>query len=549
MNTAVLQGTIMATTSHGIHRINRHANDRCHGRPPRMANYFTAIKNEYANSLQGRASLDTDNPNGTSQYNSVTTEISTSDVLSVSKAMGIVTNSKGTDALLNINVGGVRFIFRRLSSLAALPHEKRVPLVDAYFEDTNEYYYERQPFAFHIVYQFYLIGRIHQPSQTCPQDVLDELEFWGINPEPYFAPCCCFEEESDAHDEPEEESDSDKFNQFRNLRFANIRRSVWMVIEEPTSSCYAQIFAFLSVMFVLISISGLVLGSIPDLQVPAKRSAKNMTSNVVLEKDPHPILVRLEYICIVWFSLEYTSKMLVSADRWNTFRQILNIIDFFAILPFIIEMTMLIFGIDTEQLQDLKGALLVIRILRVLRVIRVLKLGRYSSGLQMFGKTLQASFRQLGMMAMVVMTGVIFFSTLVYFLEKDEPDTGFYSIPAACWFTIATMTTVGYGDLTPVTVPGKLVATGAIACGVLVLALPITIIVDNFMKVAESERRPGFTENAGMKRLGPRARIAVPQEATSQSKRDSRRRLAATASASRTTIDKTSETMLEKTSA
>lgn len=56
------------------------------------------------------------------------------------------------------------------------------------------------------------------------------------------------------------------------------------------------------------------------------------------------------------------------------------------------------------------------------------------------------------MMAMVVLTGVIFFSTLVYFLEKDEPNSQFYSIPAACWFSIVTMTTVGYGDLTPVTV-------------------------------------------------------------------------------------------------
>ena len=116
----------------------------------------------------------------------------------------------------------------------------------------------------------------------------------------------------------------------------------------------------------------------------------------------------------------------------------------------------------------MQGAFLVIRILRVLRVIRVLKLGRYSSGLQMFGKTLRASCRQLGMMGMVVMTGVIFFSTLVYFLEKDEPNSGFYSIPASCWWCLVTMSTVssflqlnytiishlqvGYGDLTPVTV-------------------------------------------------------------------------------------------------
>jgi hypothetical protein len=94
----------------------------------------------------------------------------------------------------------------------------------------------------------------------------------------------------------------------------------------------------------------------------------------------------------VWFIFEYGLKMLVSPNHCRTFCQILNIIDLLAILPFICEMLMLVAGIDTEQLRDLKGALLVVRILRVLRVIRVLKLGRYSSGLQMFGKTLRVSF-------------------------------------------------------------------------------------------------------------------------------------------------------------
>lgn len=110
------------------------------------------------------------------------------------------------------------------------------------------------------------------------------------------------------------------------------------------------------------------------------------------ELDPHPYLIYLENVCIVWFIFEYALKMLVSPNHWRTFCQVLNIIDLLAILPFICEISMLLIGIDTEQLRDLKGALLVVRILRVLRVIRVLKLGRYSSGLQMFGKTLRVSF-------------------------------------------------------------------------------------------------------------------------------------------------------------
>lgn len=72
--------------------------------------------------------------------------------------------------------------------------------------------------------------------------------------------------------------------------------------------------------------------------------------------------------------------------------------------------------------------------MRVLRVVRILKLGRYSSGMRTFALTLRSSARQLGMMGMVLLTGVIFFSTLLYFVEKDEPHTPFTSIPAAFWW-------------------------------------------------------------------------------------------------------------------
>ncbi|CAJ0941805.1 unnamed protein product, partial [Mesorhabditis belari] len=417
----------------------------------------------------------------------------------LNKTRGLIVESAQNEEFLRLNIGGQRFMLRRetvlkrnigrLTWMVSVNHEERAALADAFFASTSEYYFERAPSLFHIIFQFYLTGQIHQPSHLCPNDILDELDWWGIEPELHMAPCCCQEDKHDVDSTCSESTTEERANVFKHLRFGEIRRRMWDTMEEPTSSRLAQIFATVSVLFVLISISGLVLGSLPELQVDAApRRDANKNSSAPVEREPHPYLQQLEYLCIVWFTFEYGMKMLVAADRRKTFFQLLNLIDLFAILPFLIEMTLMIFGIDTEQLRDLKGAFLVIRILRVLRVVRVLKLGRYSSGLQMFGKTLKASFRQLGMMAMVVLTGVIFFSTLVYFLEKDEPNSQFYSIPAACWWCIVTMTTVGYGDLTPVTVPGKLVATGAIACGVLVLALPITIIVDNFMKVAEGER-------------------------------------------------------------
>jgi hypothetical protein len=75
-----------------------------------------------------------------------------------------------------------------------------------------------------------------------------------------------------------------------------------------------------------------------------------------------------------------------------------------------------------------------VRLLRVLRVVRIAKLGRFSPGLANFALTLQRSKKQMQMVGIVMMTVVIFFSTLVYFLEKDTVDSKFISIPASAWW-------------------------------------------------------------------------------------------------------------------
>ena len=97
------------------------------------------------------------------------------------------------------------------------------------------------------------------------------------------------------------------------------------------------------------------------------------------------------------------------------------------------------------------------------------------------------------MLSMFLICGIIFFSTIMYYLERDEPMTDFYSIPASCWWCVVTMATVGYGDAKPVTtcktftfttghwlLDGKLVATATSICGIIVLAFPISMIVEKF---------------------------------------------------------------------
>ncbi|CAJ0609884.1 unnamed protein product [Cylicocyclus nassatus] len=415
------------------------------------------------------------------------------------------------DTVLKLNVGGMSFRIRmtslfsrteeeKLVMFAQMDHEKRTRSCDAYIVDAEEYYFERSSILFDAVFKYYATGQLHRPLDVCPQEFSNELSYWKI-PESVMSTCCWrgYNQLSASIEELTHKKDKNLEMRDRSLR-SRIHHFC-----EGDGSLLSTLFTFGSISFVLISVIGLILGSIHEFQVPIVKHGRVSTrvSNLSADADetryevndpnviwePHPAFGYIETTCIIWFTFEFILRLVVTPSRLQFLVGIMNVVDMVAIIPFYLELTLAMFGVDVASLSDIKGALLVVRVLRVLRVVRILKLGRYSSGMRTFALTLRSSARQLGMMGMVLSTGVVFFSTLLYFVEKDEVDTPFTSIPAAFWWAIVTMTTVGYGDYVPVTIPGKLIASGAIISGVLVLALPITIIVDNFMKVSGNSGR------------------------------------------------------------
>ncbi|EEY54709.1 Voltage-gated Ion Channel (VIC) Superfamily [Phytophthora infestans T30-4] len=261
---------------------------------------------------------------------------------------------------------------------------------------------------------------------------------------------------------------------------------LWEFFEDPQSSTPAYYFSLGIYGFIIISTFVFVAE----------------TEEVF---DPYMVvLTTLEAICAGVFSFELLGRFVVCPSKLAFLQDYANWVDFAAVFPFYMESLLAV---------DNAGSFGAIRIVRLTRVARVLKMSRYSSAIQVFTQAISISIKPLTMLIFLMSIAMIIFSSAIYFAEYTDDGcradgwmgnsaavasvsasdacvcvdpNPYQGIATSFWWCIVTMSTVGYGDMTPVTLFGKVIGCCTVLTGMLVLALPITVIGTNFQKVMKS---------------------------------------------------------------
>ena len=234
---------------------------------------------------------------------------------------------------------------------------------------------------------------------------------------------------------------------------------------------------------------GFTLETIPamhyDMNITRLCQGKNEEETVTLTKTV-AVLEYLDYVCTAFFTLELIIRLIFAPNKLNFIRDLMNIIDILALLPLYVQIIME----QTDKFNchvNNRAVLETIFILRIIRIFRIFHLVKHYRALKILIHAIRASVQELLMLSIFLVIAMLVFATLIFYAERDpnSETLGFYggdfgTIPIGFWWATITMTTVGYGDIYPETPMGMAIGSLCAVWGVLLLALTIPVISNNF---------------------------------------------------------------------
>eukprot|EP00658_Telonema_sp_P-2_P047166 TRINITY_DN3571_c0_g7_i1.p1 TRINITY_DN3571_c0_g7~~TRINITY_DN3571_c0_g7_i1.p1 ORF type:complete len:534 (+),score=116.87 TRINITY_DN3571_c0_g7_i1:35-1636(+) len=256
--------------------------------------------------------------------------------------------------------------------------------------------------------------------------------------------------------------------------------AVWDTFEDVEGSILSNYVNGYVMLLIVASAIVAVIETLPDIH----KSHENTWEN-------------FEHFFVANFTLEFLCRVTTCPSQRMFWTTGMNYVDVIAITPYWIDIVLLIVTGDSNGVD-----ISFLRILRLGRAFRLVKLGKYSHGVALVVNALAASLDALNLFLLVLILVVVVFSSAIYYTERGtwnsyqelyyrkDPITHewevhpslFQSIPASFWWSITTLTTVGYGDMYPFTTEGKIMGSLTILVGLVMLALPLSILGTNFVE-------------------------------------------------------------------
>jgi len=233
------------------------------------------------------------------------------------------------------------------------------------------------------------------------------------------------------------------------------REKVHEIIYEADTPA-GKLFDVLLLIVILISILLVMLESVESIE--AEYSA---------------ILNTSEWVITILFSLEYIVRIIVVKKPRAYIFSFYGIIDLLSTIPKYLSL----FFVGTHSL-------IALRALRLMRVFRILKLTRFIGETANFGKALKRSRAKIAVFLSFVIVLCVILGTVMYLVESEQ-DSGFSSIPRSVYWAVVTLTTVGYGDIAPITALGQFIASLIMILGYGIIAIPTGIVTSEMTKTEE----------------------------------------------------------------
>ena len=248
----------------------------------------------------------------------------------------------------------------------------------------------------------------------------------------------------------------------------NLQKRIWEIVEvAKPNDITSKVFDVFILSLIFLNVAAVILESVESF-----------------EQRFHLAFEVFEYFSVVVFTLEYLARLWACVSSPHYAKPIrgrlrfifkpLSIIDLVSVLPFYLSFIYI----------DLR----VIRMLRLLRIFRLAKLTRYASSIRLFGRIFRDKKEELLLTCMLMFGLIIIVSSLMYFAEHEAQPDKFPDIPSAMWWSVVTLTTVGYGDIYPVTTLGKVFAGISAILGIGMFALPTGILGASFVEEIQKQK-------------------------------------------------------------